>query len=96
MRSAIAVLLCAGAASQEYETANAALARRATADGSMPGHGRYVGMGRGELNPLGPLAEVVALRSRANFANLWFGGVALLKESRDFSLGKMLPAFRIA
>ena len=44
---------------------------------------------------MGPLAEAVALRSRANFANLRFGGVALLKESRDFRLGKMLPAFRI-
>ena len=49
----------------------------------------------GRIKP-GPLAEAVALRSRANFANLWFGGVALLRESRDFSLGKMLPAFRIA
>jgi hypothetical protein len=28
-------MACAGAASQEYETANAALAQRATADGSM-------------------------------------------------------------
>ena len=45
---------------------------------------------------MGPLAEAVALRSRADFANFWFGGVALLKESRDFRLGKMLPAFRVA
>jgi len=28
-------MACAGASSQEYETANAALAQRATADGSM-------------------------------------------------------------
>jgi hypothetical protein len=54
------------------------------------------GWGGENQTKLGPLAEAVALRSRANFANLWFGGVALLKESRDFNLGKMLPAFRIA
>jgi hypothetical protein len=36
------------------------------------------------------------LRGRAEFGSLCFGGVTFLKESRTFSLGKMLPAFRIA
>ena len=44
-----------------------------------------------------PTPKLVSRLGRgADFANLWFSGVALLKESRDFSLGKMFPAFGIA
>jgi hypothetical protein len=38
----------------------------------------------------------IRLRGRAEFGNLCLRGVAFVKESRNFSLGKMLPAFRIA